>query len=130
MERQRVRAAADVSGDDGDGAEFAHGAGRAEDRSVEEAPFDFGQRDLPEDAEPARSEKSRGVLFVAAMAFHERNQLLCDERHRDEKRREKQAGEGEDDFAAVGLQPCAAGAVLAEQKDEKESDDDGRHGER
>src|SRR5687768_8711350 len=43
VERERVGLAADVSAYDGYGAEFAHGAGVAEDDAVEEAPFDVGE---------------------------------------------------------------------------------------
>ena len=64
------------------------------------------------------------------MAFHHRNQFLSNKRHRHEKRREKQAGEGENDFDSMRFQPCAAGAVFAEQKNEKEADDDWRDGKR
>ena len=33
----------DVSGDDGDGAELAHGAGIRQNHAVEESPVDFGE---------------------------------------------------------------------------------------
>ena len=45
LQRHGVGQAANMAGDDRHRAEFAHGAGIAEQHAVEQRPFDVGQRD-------------------------------------------------------------------------------------
>src|SRR3974390_2486107 len=48
LERHGVGEAANVSGDDRDGAEFSHGARVAEKDAIKQRPFHIGQRDREE----------------------------------------------------------------------------------
>ena len=121
----------EVLRDYGDGAEFAHGAGVAQDDAVEEAPLDVGEGDVPEGLPAIGAPRemaacsSRVPWFLAA----EGDEFACDEGEGDEGGGEDQAGEGEDDADVVLLEPGAEKSGAAEDEDEDHAGDDGGDGE-
>src|SRR5579859_1772464 len=94
MKRERSCQAADVAGDDGDGAEFAHGARVAQKDAVEQRPADVRKRDPHEGGEAAGAERERRRLLVGALVRHQRDQLAGHEREGHQDGRQDQAGGG------------------------------------
>ena len=63
-----------------------------------------------------RAEDASGLLLVAALRLHQRDQFAGDERKGNEKSGDHDAGDGEDDSDIVGLQERPEPAVLAENE--------------
>src|SRR3954468_10894279 len=80
----RVSLPGDMAGDNRNGAEFTHGTGIAKNDTVDETPFDGGQRHVPEGLQTVGSESEGGLLLFCSRGLHDRNQLPGNERKRDE----------------------------------------------
>src|SRR5690606_32680664 len=130
LQRDRVRLAADVAGDDGGGAELAHRARVAQQHAVEEPPTHVRQRDEGEDLPAAGAQRERRLLVLAAQLLHHRHELPGHERHGHEERGQHDAGHGEHDLDAARLQEGPKVALRAEQQEVDDTGDDGRDGER
>ena len=102
MQRHGVGQAANVAGHHRHGAELAHGAGVAEQHAVEQAPFDVGQRDVPEGLPAGGAERDRRFLVARALLLHQRDQLARDERKGDEDGGKHDARHGEEDLHCHG----------------------------
>ena len=63
MQWKRVGLAANVTGNDRHGAEFAECAGGAQDHAEQQPPADVGQSDAEENAPAAGAEHQRGLLL-------------------------------------------------------------------
>ena len=123
VQRQGVGLATDVAGDDRYGTEFAHRAGVAQQHAVQQPPLDVGQGDAAEDLPAARPEGHPHFLLVAALGFHQRDQLARHEREGDEHRRQQDARQREDDFDFVGGKPRPQPALAAEEQDPHQAGD-------
>ncbi len=130
VQRHGVGLPADVAGDDGHRAKFAHGAGVAEEHAVEERPLHVRQRHLEEGAQARGAERERRLLVLRALFSHEWNQFARDEREGHEHGREHDAREREDDLDVVRLEERPEIALGAEQQHEDEAGDDGGDRER
>ena len=142
MQRHGVGHTPDVTGDHRHGAEFAHGAGVAEDDAVEEAPPDVGHGHTPKRLPAGGPKRQGGVLLVVALRLHERDQLTRHEGKGDKDSREHDAGYGEDDADVLRIEPLAEPRVVArpeigpepalqaEDQHIDEPRDDGRNGKR
>src|SRR6266481_3662090 len=113
VKRERGGQAADVAGNDGDGAELAHRAGVAQQDPVEQRPADVRHGDLPEGGEPAGAQGQRRGLLVRALVLHQRNQLARHEREGHQDGRQDETGGGEDDLDVVVDQPGPEPALRA-----------------
>src|SRR5690606_15653191 len=109
--------AADVAGDDGNGAELAHRAGIAEDHPVEQSPADIGQGDAPERLPTVGSEHAGSLFLLRSLCLHEWNQLASDEGEGNEDGRDDDSGNGVDDLKVVFTQPGSEPSLQAEEKD-------------
>ena len=127
MQRHGVGLAANVARHHRHRAELAHGAGIAEQHAVEQAPFDVGQRHVPEGLPAAGAERQRRFLVAGALLLHQRDQFARDEREGDEDRGEHDAGHREDDLDAVRLEPRPEEAAGAEQQHVDQARDHRRH---
>src|SRR5688500_3538634 len=97
VQRDGVRLAADVTGDDRDRAELADRARGAEDRAVRERPPHVRQRDPAERLPRRGAQRQRRELLLGAARLERRDQLARDERYGDERRREPDRGDREHD---------------------------------
>ena len=125
MERHRVGLAAHVARDHRHGAELADGARREQDDAVEQAPADVRQRHAAEHLPAAGAERDGRFFRFGALLLEHRDQLARDERHRDEERRQDDAGDGEDDLDVALREPRPEVALAAEEQHEDQARDDG-----
>ena len=130
LQRNGVRLAPDVAGDDGDRAELAHRARVAEDHAVEQGPAHVGQGDAPERLPARGAEREGRLLVLGALFLHQRDQLARDERQGHEDGRQHDAGHREDHLQVVGGEPRPEPAVQAEHQHVDHARDDRRHGQR
>ena len=98
MERQRVGLAANIAGDDRHRAELAHDAGVAEHHAVKQRPSHIGQCHREEGPPAGRAKRGRGLLEIAALRLHQRDELARHEGCRDEHRGKHDARQGEQDL--------------------------------
>ena len=113
MQRHGVGQAADVARHHRDRAELAHGAGIAQQHAVEQAPFDVGQRHVPEGLPAIGAERQRRLLVAVALFLHQRDQFARDEGEGDEDGGEHDARHREQDLDAMRLQPRRRAAAAA-----------------
>lgn len=111
VEREGVGSAADVGGNDGHGAEFAHGACLAEECAVEERPFDVGEGDFEENGPRAGAEGDGGDFLVVAGGGHKGDEGAGDVGEGDEGGGEEDAGCFVDDLEVVSFEPRAEPAA-------------------
>jgi len=98
VERQRIGFPPDVTGYDGYGTKFSHGAGIAKQHAVEKAPLDIGESDAEENMPATRTQGDGCLFLVTALGFHQRNQLTGDEGKGNENRGDDDTRCGEDDL--------------------------------
>ena len=130
LKRDRVGEAADVAGDDRHRAEFAHRSRVAEQDAGEQRPADVGQRHGQEGGPAARAERQRGLLVGVPELLHDRDELARDERAGHEHRRQRHAGNREDDLDLMRGEPGSEQPLRAEHQHEDQAAHHRRHGER
>src|SRR5690606_7280208 len=126
LQRHGGGLAAYLARDHGHGAEFAHGAGIAEQHAIEQAPFDIGQRHPPEGLPARGAERERRFLVARALILHQRDQFARDEGEGDEDGGQHDARHGKENFDAIGFEPGAEHAAGAEKQDIDQARNDRR----
>ena len=116
MEWQRVGFAPNMAGDDRNGTEFPHGAGIAEDDSVEKRPLDVGEGYAQERLPTRGTEAQRGVFLIITLCLHKRDEFARHEGERHENGGERHAWNRENDLDVMLSQPGAEQAVCAEHE--------------
>ena len=129
-QRHRVGRTGDVAADDVHRPELPERPRVGKHDPVQEGPADVGQRDPREDLPAAGPERHGGELLVGARRFHDRDQLPHDERERDERGRDDEAGPGEDHLPVEPGECRSEEALTAEDEHEREPGHHGRDGER
>ena len=121
VERQCLRAALDLPGDDADRAELADRAGRCEHDAVGDRRANGRQGDLAEHLERPGTEGLCGLLLLGADLAEHGHDLAHDERQRDEHRRQHHPWNREEDLDAVIGEPSEPAASPVEQE-QREAD--------
>src|SRR3954451_5942482 len=98
---RRLRLALESPRHDRDGAVLAEAAGCRQDDAVDHRPADGWEGDLPERLPVRRTQCPRGLLLVVADLPECRYDLACDERERDEDRRDDHRRQREEELDVV-----------------------------
>jgi hypothetical protein len=124
VERQGLRLADQVAGNDRDGAELAEAARCRQDDAIGHAPANRRQRDSAERRERRSAEgPSRFFLFGADLT-QDGDDLAHDEWERDEDRGEHHRGQREHDLDPVRVEPRAEPSGPGVDEEERQPDDD------
>src|SRR6266849_4042280 len=83
-------------------AELTHGAGIAQDDSVQQAPLNVGDGHTPEELPAVRPEAEGGDFLLGADSLHDRNQLTSNKWAGDECRDQNKAWGGAADTPVPG----------------------------
>ena len=130
MDRQRRRFAANASRHDRHGAEFAHGAGGAQDDAADERPLDVRQRHAPEHLPAVRAEEARRFLLLAPDASITAMSSRATNGNDTKIVASTMPGTAKMILMSRSKQPRSEPALPAEQLHEDQPGDDRRHGER
>ena len=130
MQRNSSRSAADLSGDNGNGAELADRAGVAENNPVQQAPFNIRQRNAHEHLPAVGAQNASRHFFVRALRLHDRNQFLGNKGHRYKRRRNDNAGNGENNLDVPGVEQVAQKRPCPKHEHEQHTGNNRRDGKR
>ena len=101
-------------------------AGVAQHRAVEQRPADVRQRHREEGLPGRGAERDRGLLVLAALRLHQRDQLARHEGRGDEQRGQHDRRHGEHDLHAAASQRRAEQALQAVDEEIGDAGDDRR----
>src|SRR5690348_9610630 len=94
-----------MAGHDIHRTELTHGAGIAQDDSVQQAPFNIGDGHTPEELPAAGTEAEGRDFFLRPDSLHDWNQLTSNKWAGDECRGQNKAWRSKDDLEMMGTQP-------------------------
>ncbi len=127
MQRDGVGFAANMARHHAHRAKLTHGARRAQNHPVQQAPFDIGQRHPPEGLPARGAQHPRGLFFIGALRLHQRNQLAGDKRESHKHGGQHNARHGKDDFHVMRRQPRPQPALRAKQQHVNQAGHHWRH---
>src|SRR5258708_31670167 len=130
MKGHRVGFTTNMPGDNGDGAELAHGARITKQHAVEQSPFDVWQGYSEESRDAGSAKRECRFFLRCALFLHERNEFAGDKGKRDEQRCEHNSGKCENDLDPMRSEPWSRQTLQSEKKNEHKTGDDRRYGER
>jgi len=117
-----------MAGHDIHRAELTHGAGIAQDDTIQQTPFDIRHCHTPEKLPAVGPEAKGGDFLLGPDSLHDRHQLASNKRARDECRSQYKAWRGKDDLEIMFTEPRSEVSLQTKQEDEDQACHDWRDG--